>query len=128
MPNGNFPWRMPSREEIRRTLAVRLRQLRRERGLSLSALARQVGIHRTYLSRYESGRSLPSAGSLLRLADAFEVPVDFLLVPGVPRPVPETEDPLLLPRFAAVAELPTPTQRLVVRLVEVLLRLEEREV
>lgn len=127
MPSGNFPWRMPTLEEMRRTLAARLRRLRRERGLSLSALARQVGIHRTYLSRYEAGRTLPSTPSLLRLADHFEVPIDYLVVPEVPRPAPERDDPLLLPRFAAVAELPTPTQRLVVRLVEVLLRLEEVE-
>jgi transcriptional regulator with XRE-family HTH domain len=50
----------------------RLRQLRKERGLTLRALAEAVGVDFTYLSKIENGKAgyLPGAETIRALAEA----------------------------------------------------------
>lgn len=56
----------------------RLRQLRERRGLSQRALGELCGLSKNAVQLYENGR-LPSAGSLIVLADFFNVSADYLL-------------------------------------------------
>ncbi len=51
-------------------LAEVLRTLRKEKGMSQEALAEAAGMHWTYISMIERGRSNPTVNSLFRLADA----------------------------------------------------------
>lgn len=57
----------------------RLRRLRRQRGVTLTALAAQTGISKSTLSRLESGQRRPSLELLLPIAHAHEVPLDDLI-------------------------------------------------
>lgn len=60
--------------------ADRLRSVRAERGLSQAELSEALGISRSALSGYESGRKLePDYGTLTKIADYFGVSVDWLL-------------------------------------------------
>jgi transcriptional regulator with XRE-family HTH domain len=59
-------------------LGRRIRALRAERGLTLTGLAAQVGITRSFLSSVERGQAYPSLVVLRGIAAALEVPV-FLL-------------------------------------------------
>jgi transcriptional regulator with XRE-family HTH domain len=52
------------------TLGVRLRQLRKERGLSIKALARKIRVNHSYISRIESDRVHPSEQVLSKLCKA----------------------------------------------------------
>jgi len=52
-----------------------LRDWRRRRRLSQLALALEVGVSQRHLSWLESGRSRPSRGMLLRLAEQLEIPL-----------------------------------------------------
>ncbi|MGW3349789.1 helix-turn-helix domain-containing protein [Nonomuraea rubra] len=52
-------------------VAVRLGELRRERGLTLSVLAERTGISAAHLSRMEKGERQPSIGSLFQIARAY---------------------------------------------------------
>jgi transcriptional regulator with XRE-family HTH domain len=56
-------------------LLSRIRELRLDRGLSLSQVAEQTGLSIAMLSQVERGLSDPSLESLRRLAQAFEVPM-----------------------------------------------------
>ena len=47
-------------------VSARLRELRSERGITLSALAEQTGISAPHLSRLEKGERQPSIGALDR--------------------------------------------------------------
>src|SRR4051794_20297545 len=59
------------RDADRERLAAALREARRERGMTLTALAREIGYSVSHLSRLERGqRSSPSTDLLERLADA----------------------------------------------------------
>jgi transcriptional regulator with XRE-family HTH domain len=60
----------------------RLKQLRAQRGLTLTSLAASTGISKSTLSRLETGQRRPSLELLLPLAQVNRVPLDDLV--GVP--------------------------------------------
>ncbi|NRQ35300.1 helix-turn-helix transcriptional regulator [Nonomuraea sp. NN258] len=68
-------------------IGPRLRRLRAERGISLSALAEATGISKSTLSRLESGQRRPSLELLLPISQAHQVPLDELVG------APEVGDP-----------------------------------
>jgi transcriptional regulator with XRE-family HTH domain len=81
-------------EDLNRALAdtgPRLKQLRTQRGLSLSALSETTGISKSTLSRLEVGQRRPSLELLLPIARAYRIPLDEL-VGG-----PEVVDPRIRP-------------------------------
>ncbi|HTE62131.1 MAG TPA: helix-turn-helix transcriptional regulator, partial [Solirubrobacteraceae bacterium] len=49
---------------------------RAERGLTVSALARTIGVSRSMVGQIERGQSRPSVSTLFALAEALQVPVD----------------------------------------------------
>lgn len=60
-------------------LFERLKQLRTEKGVSQTEVAKNTGIvSRTYL-RYEKGEREPEASTIIALADYFDVSADYLL-------------------------------------------------
>jgi transcriptional regulator with XRE-family HTH domain len=66
---------MPLEEDIRVRFGRRLRELRRERGLSQEELAFRSGLHRTYVSSAERGERNVSLVNIERLARALEIDV-----------------------------------------------------
>ncbi|MGO4343493.1 helix-turn-helix domain-containing protein [Pedococcus sp. 2YAF34] len=65
----------------------RLKQLRAQRGVTLTALAESTGISKSTLSRLETGQRRASLELLLPLAQAYRVPLDDLVG------APEVGDP-----------------------------------
>lgn len=57
----------------------RIKGLRIDAGLSQKELSDVINIERTTLAGYETGRRMPDAEMLCRIADYFHVSVDFLL-------------------------------------------------
>jgi transcriptional regulator with XRE-family HTH domain len=57
----------------------RLRQLRKEKGLTQAELAKLLSIGESTVSFYESGKRQPDYETLIRLAEVFNVSVDYLL-------------------------------------------------
>ncbi|MCX4997492.1 XRE family transcriptional regulator [Streptomyces longwoodensis] len=66
-------------EQILDGIGPRLRRLRRDRGLTLEALAAATGISVSTLSRVESGRRRPTLDLLIPLARAHHVALDQLV-------------------------------------------------
>lgn len=56
----------------------RLREFRKEKNLTQKELAEQIGIKRNSYSDWETGKNEPSLENLVKLADLFEVPLDWL--------------------------------------------------
>lgn len=56
-------------------LGVRIKELRKTRGLSQEQLSGKIDIDPKHLSRIESGRSFPSLDTLEKLANALQVEV-----------------------------------------------------
>jgi transcriptional regulator with XRE-family HTH domain len=60
-------------------VAWQVRDIRRARHLSQRQLAGRMQVPRTYISKIENGKAIPTLGSLERLADALEVDVTQLV-------------------------------------------------
>ena len=63
-------------------IGQRLRSLRTKQRLSLGDIERRVGLMRTYVSRVERGRTVPSLDTLEKLAFALRVPMYRLFCNG----------------------------------------------
>lgn len=60
------------------TIAIRIVEARTARGLAPHELAAAAAVAPAQLSRYESGAAIPSVQTLVRLAGALGVSLDFL--------------------------------------------------
>jgi len=66
---------VPSTAEAGLQVAGQVREIRRARHLSQRQLAGRMQVPRTYISKIENGKAIPTLGSLERLASALEVDV-----------------------------------------------------
>ncbi|MDA2809085.1 XRE family transcriptional regulator [Nocardiopsis sp. RSe5-2] len=87
MDEGNGAGAAGAVREALDEVGPRLRRLRTERGVTLSALAEATGISKSTLSRLESGQRKPSLELLLPISQAHQVPLDELVG------APEVGDP-----------------------------------
>lgn len=65
--------------DVRQRLAVNLRRLRSQKGLSQEQFAFDAGIHRTYISDLERGTRNPTITVVERLAKCLDVTMGALL-------------------------------------------------
>ena len=57
----------------------KLRQLRKDKGYTQIAVQMKTGIEQSSLSKFESGERPPPAETLVRLADFYDVSIDYIL-------------------------------------------------
>lgn len=57
----------------------RLKEFRKEKGLSIEKLAKQTNLSKSAISRWELGQAEPVASSVIILAKFFNCSVDYLL-------------------------------------------------
>ena len=86
-------------------IGERIKVLRKENGWSQGELAEKIGADGRQISRYENGHITPSAEALVRLAQAFDVSVDYLLLEDAPRRPLKVEDQTLLEKLQDVQHL-----------------------
>lgn len=106
----------PAEEETHGDIQVSsaVRDLRRVRNLSQRQLATRMGVPRTYISKIENGKAMPTLSSLDRLARALQVDISALLRDAPRRHQDEaavlTTDPFLA-EIAKYASHLTSTQK-----------------
>ncbi|WMX16438.1 helix-turn-helix transcriptional regulator [Aureispira sp. CCB-E] len=83
----------------------RLLELRKSRGISQEKLAKMLGTKGPAIGRYERDVALPALETIIKLAEALNVSIDYLL--GV---VDEEIEPKNLDRLAAIQRLPKDIQ------------------
>ena len=57
----------------------RLRELRKSRGYTQLSLQMQTGIEQALLSKFETGERIPPTETLIRLAEFYDVSIDYIL-------------------------------------------------
>lgn len=60
-------------------IGSRIRTARRERGLTQDEMAAQVGVSRSAVAQWETGRTGQVTGNLSRIAETLEVSVEYLM-------------------------------------------------
>ena len=60
-------------------ICERLKELRKEKGLSQMELAKLTGLSQSSIGRWELGRTEPTASDLIKLEDFFGASVEYLL-------------------------------------------------
>ena len=86
-------------------VAAQVREMRRMRHLSQRQLAGRMQVPRTYISKIENGKAIPTLGSLQRLATALEVEVRQLVRDARSRRDEEVTAILSDPFLAEIAAL-----------------------
>ncbi len=64
---------------MKETLGMRLKALRKEKGLSQVELARLIGVGKSIVSLYEKDVSEPTSSKIIAICKCFDVTSDYLL-------------------------------------------------
>ena len=64
---------------MERGVFMRLKELRKKKGISQLRLATELNTTQNTISRYETGEREPGIDELIKIADFFNVSVDFLI-------------------------------------------------
>jgi transcriptional regulator with XRE-family HTH domain len=106
-------------------IAVRIRELREQKGWKQIDLGHKLGIKRTSVSNYEQGTNLPPLPMLEKLAQVFGVSLDGL-VWGAEAPEQAIQDRELLALFKRADSLNHRAKALVLEVLEAILLKEEQ--
>lgn len=66
-------------------LSEKIVQLRKEKDWNQLELGKAIGITQKHISRYENGKTVPTAGVIKKLAEVFNVSADYLLFDEAPK-------------------------------------------
>ena len=64
---------------VKKSIVMRLKELRKSRGISQLKLAIDLNMNQNSISRYENGEREADYATLILFADYFDVSVDYLL-------------------------------------------------
>lgn len=70
---------MLNKDAFTKKIAVRIKEVREEKGMSQEELAHKAKLYRTYVGHLENGRYSPSAYVLYKISRALDVKVEKLL-------------------------------------------------
>jgi transcriptional regulator with XRE-family HTH domain len=98
----------------------KIQTLRKEHGWSQQQLAKKVGTSGPIVGRYERGEMTPSVEVAKKLADTFDVTLDFL-VDDTGKSA-EIKDKAMLNRIMEIQALDTEDQKTIVHVLDSLLR------
>lgn len=102
-------------------LHERIRKLRQERGWTQTELGERIHVHQKQVSSYERGVNVPSTDILIKLAEVFDVTLDYLAFnsQGGASKL-NIQDRELLRRFEAVDSLPDTYRNLAKEMLDLL--------
>ena len=93
----------PSAQDAGLRVAAQVKEIRKARHLSQRQLAGRMQVPRTYISKIENGKAIPTLGSLERLATALEVDICQLVRDGLSARNEEAAEILADPFLAELA-------------------------
>ena len=107
-------------EEIRKQFGARLKRLRKQSKWTQKELASMVGSSFSQLNKYEGGFNIPAADKLIRLAQALDTTVDYLLL-GNRQEVAPVNNTRLLKRFRELERFDTADQEAIIRILDAMI-------
>ncbi|CAM1365933.1 putative PBSX repressor [Tenacibaculum sediminilitoris] len=99
-------------------IANKITLLRKERGWSQTDLAKIIGSSREIISKYEKDSVMPSIEMAKKIADAFEVSLDYLVGVGLNA----SFDKKMLQRLEEVENLPEDERERIFHFIDLIIR------
>ena len=104
-------------------LGKRIQELRKQIGLTQAQLAAKIEISHTQLTRYESKNIQPPADALQRLANVFDVSIDYLVNGNKSDKVEQTlKDAELIKQFKQLDKMPEDEKKSILKVLNALIR------
>ena len=103
-------------------LPEKLKLARKQKGFTQRQLAKRTGSDSQRISKYERGVLVPTTAILIKLADALEVSLDYLLRDAEDRPVGKIRDTVLLDQFTQIDSLAENDKQLVKGLLDAFIK------
>jgi transcriptional regulator with XRE-family HTH domain len=103
-------------------ISERIKRLRQEKDWTQADLAEKLHVHQKQVSAYERGVNTPSTDILVKLAEIFQVTLDYLAFESHGQPARfNIQDRELLRRFEAVDQLPEQSRALAKEVLDLLI-------
>tara|TARA_B100000745_G_C20051214_1_gene358521 strand:- start:302 stop:700 length:399 start_codon:yes stop_codon:yes gene_type:complete len=116
-----------SDSSIRKAFGARLKQLRKERGLTQKELGNFIGVTYPQLNKYEGGINAPPLDKLPGLAAALNTTVDYLVTGQHAEDVP-IYNTRLVQRFQELESFTPEDQETVIKLIDAMIAKHKMEV
>lgn len=101
---------------------AKLKELRKKRGWSQGQLAQKIGADLQRISKYERGVIWPTMELTVKMAEAFDVSVDFLIRDDKAAAVAKIENQKLLKKLEAINDLPEDDQETVISFLDAFIK------
>lgn len=92
-------------QNISANFSKKLKLARQQKGFTQGQLARRVGSDSQRISKYERGVMIPTTPILIKIANALEVSLDYLLLDAEDKAVSKIQDATLLSQFTQIESL-----------------------
>ena len=112
----------PTNTMIPPDLAEKLKQARKQKGLTQGQLAKKIGADIQRISKYERGVLIPTTEIMVKLSDALDVSLDYLLKNGKNRVAGKIRDTELIDQFVQVDTLPEKDRHILKALLEAFIK------
>ena len=103
-------------------LASKLKQARKQKGLTQGQLAQKIGADIQRISKYERAVLVPTTEIMVKLSDALDVSLDYLLKNGKNRVTGKVKDAELVDQFIQVDALPEEDRHILKALLEAFIK------
>ena len=109
------------------SLGDKLRNLRKENKWSQDILGEKLGIHGRHIGKYETGKVMPGAETLMKIAKLFDISVDFLLFDDIDKNNFKLKDKNLLRSFEAVERMDEEDKKVIKSLIDAYIKKQQIE-
>jgi len=100
------------------SFGAKLKELRNEKGYSQEELSQKIDADGKQISRYENGKIMPSADVLVKIAETFNISIDYLLLENKPRLPLHCKNILLLQKLKDISEISEDDQKALLHFID----------
>ncbi len=108
-------------------LSEKLKQARKQKGLTQGQLAQKIGADIQRISKYERGILIPTTEIMIKLSNALDVSLDYLLKNDKNRVTGKVKDAELIDQFVQVDALPDPDRHMLKALLDAFIKKHQFE-
>ncbi|MCP4136211.1 MAG: helix-turn-helix transcriptional regulator [bacterium] len=100
-------------------IGEKLRKMRKMNDLSQAELSKRISVHATNIARYESNKQKPTIDVLKKIADYYDVTIDYFLSENDDiKPASKIRDKVLLEKFEKIEDFDEDEKRIIIELID----------